>query len=61
MDKLLINQMKTNANRIRVRIINACLNHGDGHAGSSLSCADILSVLYTDILRVDVKAPKSPT
>jgi len=59
MDQI-VKQMKRSANHIRVRIINACLEHGDGHAGSSLSCADILSVLYTDILRVDVKEPKNP-
>lgn len=33
---------------------------GSSHIGSALSIADILSVLYTDILNVDPKSPKDP-
>ncbi len=53
-------KMKICANRIRSRIITTVLDYGDGHAGPSLSCADILAVLYNGVLNVDIKDPKSP-
>lgn len=53
-------KMKSSANRIRSRIITTVLDYGDGHAGPSLSCADILSVLYNGVMNIDEKNPKSP-
>lgn len=53
-------KMKIGANKIRSRIITTVLDYGDGHAGPSLSCADILSVLYNGAMNVDAKNPKSP-
>lgn len=53
-------KMKINANRIRSRIITTVLDYGDGHAGPSLSCTDILSVLYNGVMNIDEKNPKSP-
>jgi transketolase len=52
-----IKQMKASANRIRASVITTVLDHGDGHAGPSLSSADILSVLYNGILKVDPQNP----
>jgi transketolase len=52
-------KMKMSANRIRSRIITTVLDYGDGHAGPSLSCTDILSVLYNGIMKIDEKNPKS--
>jgi transketolase len=53
-------KMKISANRIRSRVITTVLDYGDGHAGPSLSCADILSVLYNGAMNVDAKDPKNP-
>jgi len=53
-------KMKISANRIRSRVITTVLDYGDGHAGPSLSCADILAVLYNGAMNVDAKGPKSP-
>jgi transketolase len=52
-------KMKISANRIRSRVITTVLDNGDGHAGPSLSCADILSVLYNGAMNIDCKDPKS--
>ncbi|HEY1479682.1 MAG TPA: 1-deoxy-D-xylulose-5-phosphate synthase N-terminal domain-containing protein [Gaiellales bacterium] len=42
------------ARQIRLLALRAALAHGAGHIGSSLSCADILAVLYAgDALRRD--------
>jgi transketolase len=41
---------KKSAFNIRKRIMNACICHGDGHAGPSLSCTDLLAGLYLEKL-----------
>jgi transketolase len=46
-------QMEEHAKEIRRRIIDMAFQSGSPHVGSSLSCADILTVLYFDILRLD--------
>lgn len=46
---------------IRKHTCNAIIRNGEGHAGPSLSCADILAVLYTSILDFDPQEPTSPT
>jgi transketolase len=38
---------------IRKHIVNTIVNNGEGHAGSALSCADILSVLFLAIMNLD--------
>lgn len=43
---------------IRKHIIETCINYGEGHAGPSLSCADIMAVLYIGIMKVDANKPK---
>jgi len=54
-----VSKAKAMAPRIRSHIIKACLKNGDGHAGPSLSCTDILATLYGgEILKVDAKNPK---
>lgn len=40
---------------IRKSIVNTIISHGEGHAGSALSCADIMSVLFFGIMREDDK------
>ncbi len=46
------------AGRIRKHVINAVYNAQSGHPGGSLSCADILTVLYFNIMNVDINNPK---
>ena len=45
---------------IRKHIIKTCVTNGDGHAGSSLSCTDIVATLYMDILNLNLKDDKDP-
>jgi transketolase len=46
------------ANKIRKHILNMVYNSGGSHIGSALSIVDIISVLYTEILKIDSKNPK---
>ncbi len=45
------------ANDIRIGIIEAVYNGKSGHPGGSLSCADILAVLYFNQMNIDPKKP----
>lgn len=47
------------ANDIRIGIIEAVYNGKSGHPGGSLSCADILAVLYFNQMNIDPKKPYS--
>ena len=42
---------------IRKHIVNTIVNNGEGHAGSALSCADILSVLFFGIMKYSSADP----
>ena len=44
-----INELSRIANDIRINILKAVYNAQSGHTGGSLSCADILTVLYFNI------------
>lgn len=48
------------AHRIRWHIVKTIVDHGEGHAGPSLSCADILAVLYGSVMNYDSKNYESP-
>ena len=54
-----MNLMKKAA-EIRRDLLSLIYNSKTGHTGGSLSSADILTVLYYRILRIDPKAPKDP-
>ncbi len=58
MEKNKIDQLKKQATLIRKHIIDEVFNAASGHPGGSLSCTDILTVLYFHEMRVDVKNPK---
>ncbi len=45
------------AQKIRIHAIKMAARSNSSHIGSSLSIADILAVLYMDVLRVDPKQP----
>ncbi len=47
------------ANDMRIDIVRMIAEAGSGHPGGSLSCADILSVLYFDTMKHDPSDPKN--
>ncbi len=52
--------LKKKANAVRVDIIKGVHAAGAGHPGGSLSCADILTLLYFEIMNTDPKDPQDP-
>lgn len=48
------------ANDIRMGVIEQVYEAQSGHPGGSLSCADILAVLYFNQMNIDPKQPESP-
>lgn len=58
MDKKKLVQLKKQATVIRKHIVDEVYSAASGHPGGSLSCADILTVLYFDEMRVDPTNPK---
>jgi len=53
-----INEINELAKNIRIDILTMTSNANSGHPGGSLSSADILAVLYGNILKYDCKNPK---
>lgn len=53
-----INQLKKRATKIRKHIIEEVYSAASGHPGGSLSCTDILTVLYFKEMRVDPGKPR---
>lgn len=47
------------ANDIRIEIIEQVYNANSGHPGGSLSCADILAVLYFNQMNIDSENPNT--
>lgn len=56
-----VEELKKIANDIRIDIIKQVYNAGSGHPGGSLSCADILTVLYFNQMNINEKEPKAPS
>ncbi|WP_432409181.1 transketolase [Wukongibacter sp. M2B1] len=54
-----IRQLSMIATKIRKHAIEGIYNAKSGHPGGSLSIADILAVLYFDVMNVDVNNPKA--
>lgn len=52
-----VTELKKFALKIRLGIVEAISAKGGGHIGGSLDLADLLSVLYSDFLRVDPQRP----
>ena len=55
-----LNELEKIANEIRIGIIKEVYNGKSGHPGGSLSCADILTVLYFNQMNIDPTKPDSP-
>lgn len=54
------NELKIQATKIRLRTWEMIYKAGTGHTGGDFSIADILTVLYFNILNVDPKNPNDP-
>ena len=55
-----IKTMEKNAQELRLTIIKMIYKAGSGHTGGSLSCAEILTVLYDEIMNIRPKEPLWP-
>lgn len=53
-----IEELKKKANEVRKGIIEAVYGAKSGHPGGSLSCADILTVLYFNQMNIDPNKPR---
>ena len=60
MDKQMLKGLQKTATKIRKHIIDEVHAASSGHPGGSLSCTDILTVLYFDEMKIDPKDPKNP-
>ena len=58
MDNSKLKQLKITSAKVRRHIIDAVYNASSGHPGGSLGIADILTVLYNEILNIDPSNPK---
>lgn len=52
--------LKRRAAELRGTIVSMCHKASSAHLGSSLSCVDVLTVAYWDVLRIDPKNPTDP-
>ena len=48
------------ANKIRIDALTAVHAAKSGHPGGSLSIADLLALLYFEVMNIDPKNPKMP-
>ena len=48
------------AKRVRCHVVRMSHRAGAAHLGSSLSCVDLLAVLYGSILKIDPSNPRAP-
>ncbi len=55
-----VNECQELARKVRAHSLRITHRGKSGHVGSMLSMAEILSVLYTRILKVDPAAPDHP-
>ncbi len=58
MDKKRVTELSIIANRVRKNALTAVYNAASGHPGGSLSIADVLTLLYFEVMNVDPKNPK---
>lgn len=60
MDAKTLNEIRKRAVRVRKHVIEQVYNAASGHPGGSLSCADILAVLYFKEMRIRAEDPTWP-
>lgn len=52
-----IKALELKANKIRQHIISMLEKAGSGHSGGALGMADVMTVLYFDVIKIDPKKP----
>lgn len=60
MDKNRITELKTIAANVRKNVVTAVHAASSGHPGGSLSIADVLTLLYFEVMNVDPEDAKNP-
>ena len=60
MDKSTEKMLALNAAKARLLGVEMVYTAQSGHPGGSLSCLDVLTTLYFDVMRVDPQNPKDP-
>ena len=58
MDKKRVTELSIIANNVRKHALTAVYSAASGHQGGSLSVADVLTLLYFEVMNVDPKNPK---
>ena len=58
MDKKRVTELSIIANNVRKHALTAVYSVASGHPGGSLSVADVLTLLYFEVMNVDPKNPK---
>ena len=60
MDKTKETRLRLEAAKARLLCVQMVHDAASGHPGGSLSCIDVLTTLYFDIMHIDPKAPHDP-
>ena len=60
MEKSKLQALAVNATKARLYAVQMVHDAASGHPGGSLSCLDVLTTLYFDIMKVDPKNPQDP-
>lgn len=60
MDKKRVTELSIIANKVRRNALTAVFSANSGHPGGSLSIADVLTLLYFEVMNIDPKNPKNP-
>ena len=55
-----VNALKRRAAELRGTVVSMCHASKSAHLGSSLSCLDVLTVAYWDVLKIDPADPTDP-
>lgn len=58
MDEKRVTELSIIANRVRKHALTAVYSAASGHPGGSLSVADILTLLYFEVMNIDPKNPR---
>ena len=60
MEKSKLQALAVNATKARLLAVQMVHDAASGHPGGSLSCLDVLTTLYFDVMKVDPKNPQDP-
>jgi transketolase len=58
MDEERIHELRQKVRRAKRKVLEMCVAAGKGHLTTAYSCAEIVSVLFYEVLRIDSKNPR---